>query len=433
MKLKATQRKAIDTAFQYKSTKYIKFTPTVKQQIFLCLDDLEVFFGGSAGGGKTLVLLMAALQYVDMPKYNAILIRDTYANLSKPDSLMFMAEEWLRNTDAHWNGTDKRWTFPSGSTLSFGYMDHPMAHFNYQSSQFQFIGFDEVVAIREYQYLYMFSRLRKLEGCNIPLRVRSASNPPTREQLATGEWVKRRFVDDKTREPGVLYVPSKMNDNPHLNKDEYRKNLAKLDSVTKKQLEDGDWEIRAKGRMFDRSWFKFIKVPPAMTGHAIRYWDMAATEKTDKNEPCFTAGCKIYKFDLGYVIEDMARAQKGPGKLDAMLRSIAQTDGLKTHIYMEQEPGSAGVIAIDYFRSKVLPGYTFYADKVTGGKVERAYPLAAQAEAGKIWLVEGPWNKPFLDEIEIFPDGLFKDQVDATSGGYNKLEFGSRGVSVGSA
>jgi predicted phage terminase large subunit-like protein len=160
---------------------------------------------------------------------------------------------------------------------------------------------------------------------------------------------------------------------------------------------------------------------------------MAATKKTDKNEPCWTAGCKIYKWDLGYVIEHMARAQKGPGELDNMLRSIAQTDGLKTQIYMEQEPGSAGIIAIDYFRSKVLAGYTFYADKVTTDKVDRAYPLAAQAEAGKIWLVEGPWNKAFLDEIEIFPDGLFKDQVDATSGGFNKLEFGRGRISVGSA
>jgi hypothetical protein len=79
------------------------------------------------------------------------------------------------------------------------------------------------------------------------------SNPPNYKQVERGAWVKRRYVDDKTREPGALYVPAKMDDNPHLNKEEYRKSLARMnDTVTQKQLEDGDWEIHAKGRMFDR-------------------------------------------------------------------------------------------------------------------------------------------------------------------------------------
>jgi len=37
------------------------------------MPDLEVLFGGSAGGGKSDALLMAALQYVDVPGYAAIL------------------------------------------------------------------------------------------------------------------------------------------------------------------------------------------------------------------------------------------------------------------------------------------------------------------------------------------------------------------------
>ncbi len=101
-------------------TRYIPHTPTARQAAFLLLPDQEVFFGGAAGGGKSDALLMAALQYVDAPKYAAILFRRTYADLSLPGALMDRAHEWLDGTDAVWNEQTKTWRFPSGATLSFG-------------------------------------------------------------------------------------------------------------------------------------------------------------------------------------------------------------------------------------------------------------------------------------------------------------------------
>ena len=138
----------LKTLLTPKLTKYIPHTPTPKQEAFLWLNCLDAFYGGAAGGGKSDALLMAALQYVDVPGYNALLIRNTYANLSKPDGLMDRAADWLTHTDAKWEGDDKRWRFPSGATLSFGYLDGPRDHFNYQGPAYQFVGIDEVVQIR---------------------------------------------------------------------------------------------------------------------------------------------------------------------------------------------------------------------------------------------------------------------------------------------
>ncbi len=45
------------------------------------LTEIEVFFGGAAGGGKTVALLMAALQYADVPGYHALLVRPSLAEL----------------------------------------------------------------------------------------------------------------------------------------------------------------------------------------------------------------------------------------------------------------------------------------------------------------------------------------------------------------
>jgi predicted phage terminase large subunit-like protein len=57
----------------------------------------------------------------------------------------------------------------------------------------------------------------------------------------------------------------------------------------------------------------------------------------------------------------------------------------------------------------------------TGSKVERANPLSAQAEAGNIKLIQGPWIGAFLDELCAFPEGAHDDQVDATSGAFAQI------------
>ena len=83
-----------------KMTKYIPHEPTPKQQAFLLLPHREAFYGGAAGGGKSEALLMAALQYVDVPGYAALLLRKTYQDLMLPNALMDRSEQWLGTTDA---------------------------------------------------------------------------------------------------------------------------------------------------------------------------------------------------------------------------------------------------------------------------------------------------------------------------------------------
>ena len=61
---------------------------------------------------------MAALQYVDVPGYSAVLFRDTNTNLIKPDGLVPRAEIWFTGTGAHYNGKYDQWEFPTGKNLS---------------------------------------------------------------------------------------------------------------------------------------------------------------------------------------------------------------------------------------------------------------------------------------------------------------------------
>lgn len=176
--------------------RYNTFAPSPKQVAFLSWTGREALFGGAGGGGKSIALLMAALQFADVPGYNAVIFRRALTDLELPDGLIDVSKDWLDNTDAQWNGNKRRWTFPSGAVLQFAYMSAYGSERRYKSTQFQFIGFDEITEFPwEEQYLYLFSRLRRgvrdtqqaisvygqspdgVTLADIPLRVRSATNP----------------------------------------------------------------------------------------------------------------------------------------------------------------------------------------------------------------------------------------------------------------
>ena len=412
----------MDTNLIVPWTDYIPHTPTRKQLGFLLLDTPEALYGGAAGGGKSDALLMAALQYVHVPGYSALLLRKTYSDLALPGALMSRAVEWLAPSDATWSGNSKRWMFPSGASLTFGYLDQAGSEYRYQSSEFQYIGFDELTQFRENQYRYLFSRLRRLEGQPVPLRMRAASNPGG----VGHEWVRQRFVDKDVRNYDRIFIPATLADNPYLDQQAYLMSLDQLDPITKRQLLNGDWTARHGGDKFHREWFDIVDaVPAGLT--KIRYWDMAATEPKGNRDPDYTAGALLGLSSEGitYII-DVRRMRGSPGAVERHVRITAETDSPEVTITMEQEPGASGVANIDHFRRKILQGYTFYPDRVSGSKEVRASPLSSQAEAGNVKLVRGPWIPDFLDEAETFPTGDHDDMVDAVSGAYNRLTFKGR-------
>ena len=415
----------LKTLLRARLTKYIKHKPLPKQEAFLWLTCLDAFFGGAAGGGKSDSLLAAALQYVDHPDYNAILLREDYQVLSLPGGLIDRSFDWLAGTDARWLDKHKRWTFPSGATLSFGYLDGPRDHFRYQSSEFQFVGIDEAVNIRENQALYLFSRLRKLKNSPVPIRFRIASNPPAREQLERGSWVKTRYVDEATRGTRV-FIPAWMDDNPFLDKEEYEKSLENLDPITRQQLKDGNWLVRVQGNFFKREWFPLIDkqfAPPLSDCTVVRFWDRAASEVKPGKEPAYTAGLKMayHQVTGKYYIWSVNRFRESPAKNEALIRQTADIDGKDCFIGIEQEPGSSGKDSVSHYQRNILPEFAVKPIPATGSKVKRASPLASAAERGDIILVGGYWIQDFLEELDLFPDGQFKDQVDAGSGAYNIL------------
>jgi len=128
-----------------------------------------------------------------------------------------------------------------------------------------------------------------------------------------------------------------------------------------------------------------------------------------------------------YYVEDVVRGQWSSNERNRIILQTAELDRQKyggtVQNWREQEPGSSGKdSAADFV--KLLAAHGARCETSTGDKVVRADPFAAQAEAGNVKLVSGEWNKAYLDELTSFPNGKYDDQVDGSSGSFNKLATG---------
>ncbi len=151
----------------------------------------------------------------------------------------------------------------------------------------------------------------------------------------------------------------------------------------------------------------------------IRYWDKAGTA----DGGAYTVGLLLRKFktqyDEKYVVVDVCRGQWATNERESRMREVAENDGMRTRIYIEQEPGSGGKDSISASLEN-LSGFRAWADLPRGNKTFRADPASVRVNRGQVVLMRGPWNAEFISELAYFPFSTNKDQVDAFSGAMAK-------------
>jgi predicted phage terminase large subunit-like protein len=447
---------------------YCPWTPNPGPQENFLLDfGRDAMYGGAVGGAKSIAGMMGASQFLNVPGYEALLIRKHYTDLVRPGALMDVASEWWQgqpgvkfNSQDHsyrFDAHDHRGQFIGYSRITFGAMDNVTARFKYQGGRWSYVFFDELTQFSESDFTYMFSRMRRVKSgptSVVPMRMRSATNPGG----SGHQWVYKRYITAWERwikglgpRPRRNFHPALLDDNPHLDKIDYIESLMELDPITRSQLLKGDWNIRPDGRMFKREWFKPVRrdeIPPNCQW--VRFWDIAATDAVTGWDPDYTVGLLMGKSSDGrFYIADVRRWRKDPAESERLMRLTAEHDTRRVSEIMEQEPGASGKVAIHHYRTgpfittglrgvSASGGQKRKPVNVTAGrhtpqpKVNAAGPLSSHADAGLIHVVvDGSWEvDDFLAEIEIFPDGEHDDQVDAASGAINALaKMASYGLS----
>jgi len=177
-----------------------------------------------------------------------------------------------------------------------------------------------------------------------------------------------------------------------------------------------------EGALFKEEWFEVVPVPSGRFKRLIRFWDTAASDPKEFEDPDWTVGLLLGEHADGlYYVLDVARFRKEAGKVEKELRRVTNGDRPGTRFRMAQEPGSQGKLYIRSVARSVFRGRPFRGVRETGDKILRAETTADAAERGEIKLIRGAWNRDFLREVRQFPFGVHDDQVDALSGAYQEM------------
>lgn len=308
---------------------YIKQIPTPKQREFLDLDCYEAFYGGAAGGGKSSCLLMDAFKYVNHPEYSALLLRRTYAELALPGAIMSRAKEWIADTPAQWHDSSKTIHFPTGATVTFGYLENDNDVYRYQGAEFHYIGIDELPQLPEFPYRYLMSRTRRQKESPIPIRMRGTGNPGG----IGHDWVKARFIDgqDETRR----FIPALIEDNPHLDAEDYRQRLSNLDEITRLQLEKGVWIRNTEGMVYKyddvRNGIDYL--PPKFDWHYVIGVDLGASQS--KPTTAFALLAYAYNHPNAYVVQSEVHAGMIPSTIAQRIKEY-QADYKIVSVIMDE-------------------------------------------------------------------------------------------------
>jgi predicted phage terminase large subunit-like protein len=391
---------------------------------------------------------MAALMYVDYPDYNAIIFRRTFTDLSLPSALMDVSKQWLTDTPARWNELKKIWYFPSGATISFGYLDNQNAKYRYQGSEFHYVGMDEVSQIDKLSYLYLFSRLRKqARDAAIPLRMFAASNPP---QVDSGMWVYDRFIEDSTPRHSLdpetkkeyihfyekededgkrAFVPALLADNPYIH-DSYLDSLARLDWVSREQLLYGHWLVRADGGIFKREWFTNFFDPsvPIDFEETVISVDMAFK---DTKQSDFTVYQLWGRNKVNFYLVDQVRGKWGFPQAKAEFKKFCDRHPKTLRKIIEDK--AAGISMIQDLKDEV--GGLIPYNPGAKSKMERAQLVSPLFEARNVFLpAHRSWVDDYISEMCAFTGASngTDDQVDATSQALVKMHRHTQKFYVGS-
>lgn len=356
-----------------------------------------------AGGGKSDALLMSALQYVTEPDYHALLLRRTYKDLALPNAIMSRCGNWLSDfvasKEVRWDNNTKTYTFPSGASLTFGYLAHDNDLDQYQGSELQFVGFDELTQFTERQYTYLHSRLRKLENSDVPIRMRGGTNPGGRGH----EWVKKRFITGE-----LPYIPSSYLDNIYLDRENYGKQLDKLDEMTKQQLKYGNWDIiLSTGLLMDLKTFNERKI----SFEEFKDWEPVyctiGIDPASTGEDRFSMSCLVYFNNGKLVLVDLDSTTSSKPE-NRLVNFIVRNQRYQPKVVnIEQEPGSSPHYALNYWRnlladlSSKLGFYVINTSaSSTGNKYARAYGFAYHIRQGNM-LINSDINS-FYEGSELY-------------------------------
>jgi len=292
----------------------------------------ECLFGGSRGGGKTMVGLAWLLDYTEHPKFRGLVIRRNADDLK---DWISRARDFYPHAKLVGKPTEIR--FPSGAVILASHLNSDDAYTKYQGHEYHKILIEEATQIpSEELYLKLISSCRSTID-NLEPKVMLNANPGGKGHA----WVKRRFIDysesgkpfrDPISRRVRLYIKATINDNPTLmEKDPHYVNF--LDSLPEPLRSAwllGDWNVFA-GQYF-KEWNPRIHIIKEKKAKELGYgrsgnlkymgidWGFAA--------PFAAIWCEVTSEKKVFLYRELYGKEKHPAHWGELIRGANENDNI---------------------------------------------------------------------------------------------------------
>ncbi len=306
------------------------FTPNPGPQTrFLDLPDenLDVLYGGAAGGSKSTSLLMYALRScARYPGLQAFWFRRSFPELEQSVLRMLARYGNAKALDARYNGTTHELRFANGSILTFAHAKNPAEATALLSAEINLLLIDERTTMPPDVVDLLYTRVRSGVPGVPCLGIRSATNPGNighsrvkTEYVEATNHGSREIIDQSKRRR--IFIQAKVSDTPQLGQ-EYRDSLAGLGEKLQKAYLDGDWDVFA-GQMFSEwRYARHVLDPISLPASLQRYngidWGFA--------KPWAVLWAAVDEDGRAWIYRELYKPQVGESDQARLIRE-AEADG----------------------------------------------------------------------------------------------------------
>jgi hypothetical protein len=258
------------------------YTPDPAQQRFHAATEFDVGYGGIAGAGKSMALLMDGIKAcVDHPGIKAGIFRRSYDELRESilEKVVLMQDPLREHFGARYRDSPPpELRFANGSFIVFRYAENMVDVTRRQGGEYQWVGIDERQQVGPGIAQYLRTRIRSGRVGLPELGIRSTFNPGDVGHADLKErYVDRtrmgaevyHELDPETNEPmrdpetGELtgrYIRFVRGErSSHINRSYWNDLAADPDPVRRRQLAEGDWDAGG-GLMFSETWRRSVHV-----------------------------------------------------------------------------------------------------------------------------------------------------------------------------
>jgi len=133
-------------------------------------------YGGAAGGGKTVGLILEPLRYVGrVANFTAVFFRRTTPQITNPGGLLDESQNFYPRVGGTLHLGAREWRWPRAGKIKFSHLQFETTVYDWQGAQIALICFDELTHFTAHQFFYMVSRNRST--CGVRPYIRATCNP----------------------------------------------------------------------------------------------------------------------------------------------------------------------------------------------------------------------------------------------------------------